>query len=119
MDIADFNARWLQAWSNKDVERLLTFYTADCRYVDQQTPHGIRGHDALRAYLGGLFAATPPMRYDPDETWPVPGGFCGRWFCVIGGDPKAAPALRGFDLVLLQGERIAVNEVFTHALPAT
>lgn len=118
MDIADYNARWLAAWTAKDVEALLGFYAPDCRYVDQQVPHGITGHEALRGYLTGLFAATPPMAYHPDETWPVPGGFCGRWFCVIGEDTKAAPALRGFDLVLLEGDRIAVNEVFVHTLPA-
>ena len=118
MDIADFNARWLKAWSDKDVGQLLSFYAADCRYVDPQVPQGLEGHDALGAYLTGLFGATPPMRYDPDEVWPIPGGFCGRWFCVIGADPAAAPALRGFDLVLLQDGLIAVNEVFTHALAA-
>jgi hypothetical protein len=118
MDIANFNSRWLKAWSDKNVEQLLGFYTADCRYVDQQVPLGLEGRDALGAYLTGLFAAVPPMRYDPDELWPIPGGFCGRWFCVMGDDPKAPPALRGFDLVLLRDGLIAVNEVFTHTLPA-
>jgi hypothetical protein len=37
---------------------------------------------------------------------------------VVGDDPKAPPALRGFDLVLLRDGLIAVNEVFTHTLPA-
>src|SRR4051812_24338037 len=117
MDLADFNARWLQAWSDKDVERLLGFYAPDCHYVDQQTPHGIVGHEALRDYLTGLFAATPPMRYDPEEIWPTPTGFCGRWYCVVGADPKAAPALRGFDLVVMQGDVIGLNEVYVHTLP--
>ncbi|HZZ36815.1 MAG TPA: nuclear transport factor 2 family protein, partial [Caulobacteraceae bacterium] len=90
----------------------------DARYVDQQVPAGIVGHDALRAYLTGLFAATPPMRYDPEEIWPTPNGFCGRWYCVIGEDPKAKPALRGFDLVVLSGGRIVLNEVYVHTLTA-
>jgi hypothetical protein len=118
MDLADFNARWLQAWSDKDVERLLGFYAPDCRYLDQQTPHGITGHEALRGYLTGLFAATPPMRYDPEEIWLTPTGFCGRWYCVMGADPKAAPALRGFDLVVMKGDVIGLNEVYVHTLPA-
>lgn len=118
MDIADFNERWLQAWSNKDVEHLLTFYAPDCQYVDQQVPHGLSGHEPLRAYLTGLFAATPPMRYDPDETWVTESGFCGRWLCVMGDDPKAEPALRGFDLVVIKDGLIALNEVYTHALTA-
>jgi hypothetical protein len=116
MDIAAFNARWLKAWSDKDVEHLLEFYSADCSYTDQQVPMGLIGRDALRGYLTGLFAATPPMRYDPDEVWPTPTGFCGRWMCVIGDDPKAAPALRGFDLVVLKDGLIALNEVYTHVL---
>ena len=75
------------------------------------------GHEALRAYLTGLFGATPPMRYTPDETWPIPGGFCGRWFCAMG-DKGELGTLRGFDLVIMDGERIGVNEVYVHTLPA-
>ena len=29
VDIVKFNADWLQAWTDKDVERLLTFYAED------------------------------------------------------------------------------------------
>lgn len=118
MDIADYNARWLAAWSAKDVEALLGFYAPDVRYFDQQVPAGITGHDALRAYLTGLFAATPPMRYDPDAVWATPDGYCGRWYCVMGDDANARPALRGFDLVVLSGDRIVLNEVYVHTLPA-
>ncbi|MBI1187858.1 MAG: DUF4440 domain-containing protein [Alphaproteobacteria bacterium] len=118
MNITDFNTRWLQAWTNKNVDALLAFYAADATYIDQQVPHGLTGHDQLRAYLTGLFAATPPMRYEPEEIWPIAGGFCGRWYCTIGEDPSAKPALRGFDLVLLRGETIALNEVYTHPLPS-
>ncbi|HEX5377416.1 MAG TPA: nuclear transport factor 2 family protein [Phenylobacterium sp.] len=118
MDVADFNARWLQAWSDKDVERLVGFYAPDCRYIDQQVPQGLTGREALRGYLTGLFAATPPMRYDPEEIWPTESGFCGRWYCVMGADPKAAPALRGFDLVVLKDGLIALNEVYVHTLAA-
>ncbi len=118
MNLVDYNARWLAAWSAKDVEALLAFYAPDVRYVDQQVPAGLIGQDALRAYLTGLFAATPPMRYDPDEIWPTQSGYCGRWCCVIGDDPKAAPGLRGFDLVVLADNRIVLNEVYVHTLQA-
>ena len=37
------------------------------------------------------------MTYTPDEVWPIPGGFCGRWYCEMEGVGR----LRGFDLVLL------------------
>ncbi|MCR5878517.1 nuclear transport factor 2 family protein [Phenylobacterium sp. J367] len=113
MDIADFNARWLKAWTDKDVDRLVRFYAEGCVYKDPQTAAGLEGREALRAYLTGLFAATPAMTYTPDEVWPIPGGFCGRWYCRIEG----AGQLRGFDLVLLDGEEIVLNEVYVHPLP--
>lgn len=122
MDIADYNARWLKAWTDKDVDRLCAFYAEDCAYKDPQTAGGLRGQAALRQYLTGLFAATPPMTYTPDETWPIPGGFCGRWYCEIGpstsGEGGSGGRLRGFDLVILDGDRIALNEVYVHQLPA-
>ena len=117
MDIADFNARWLAAWTAKDVDALCAFYAEDCVYRDPQTAGGLTGNAALRAYLTGLFAATPPMTYTPDETWPIPGGFCGRWYCEIGPGGSAG-RLRGFDLVIMDGDRIALNEVYVHQMPA-
>jgi len=116
-EIAAYNADWLKAWSDKDVDRLCGFYARDCDYKDPQTVAGLQGQDALRAYLTGLFGATPPMTYVPEETWPIPGGFCGRWYCTIGED-GAGGRLRGFDLVLLEGEKIRLNEVYVHQLAA-
>ena len=116
MDIADYNALWLQAWTDKDVERLAGFYAEDCVYKDPQTAGGLTGQAALRGYLTGLFGATPPMVYTPDEVWPIPGGFCGRWYCEIDGGKGGT--LRGFDLVILDGDRIALNEVYVHQMPA-
>ncbi len=115
MDIADFNARWLQAWSDKDVPRLVAFYADDCVYKDPQTAGGITGQAALTEYLTGLFAAMPPTTYTPDETWPIPGGYCGRWYAEMG-EGGAAGRMRGFDLVILKGDRIALNEVYVHPL---
>lgn len=116
-DIAKFNADWLAAWSAKDVDRLLGFYAADTVYKDNNTAAGITGHSQLRPYLEGLFAATPKMIYTPDETWPIPGGFCGRWYCAIGEDGKDG-ALRGFDLCLVRDSKIILNEVYVHVMPA-
>ena len=117
MDIEAYNAAWLQAWTDKDTEKLLTFYGPDVIYKDNQTAAGIHGHAALRAYLDGLFAATPPMRYDPDEVWVIEGGFCGRWLCTMAMPDGSTRRLRGFDLVLLEGNQITLNEVYTHNLP--
>ena len=113
-EIAAYNADWLKAWTDKDVERLMGFYAEDCVYKDAQTAAGLTGQAALRAYLTGLFGATPAMTYTPDEVWPIPGCFCGRWYCDIAG----AGRMRGFDLVILDGDRIALNEVYVHMLGA-
>lgn len=112
LDLEAFNADWLKAWSEKDVDRLCGFYAEDCVYKDPQTANGLQGNAALRAYLTGLFGATPSMTYTPDELWPIAGGYCGRWYCEIEGGAR----LRGFDLVILQGDRIALNEVYVHPL---
>lgn len=117
MDIAAFNADWLKAWSDKDTDRLLTFYASSVVYKDGQVPDGITGHDALRAYLDNLWKMTPPMEYIPDETWAIAGGFCGRWICSISMPDGSTRKMRGFDLVLLEGDKITYNEVYTHTLP--
>ena len=116
-EIAAFNADWLRAWTEKDVAKLAGFYAEDCVYKDNQTVAGLQGRAALEDYLKGLFAATPPMTYTPDETWPIPDGFCGRWYCEIG-EGGAAGRLRGFDLVILRGREIVLNEVYVHPMPA-
>ena len=111
-DLAAFNADWLRAWTEKDAARVAGFYSDDCVYRDAQTAAGLHGREALTAYLEGLFASTPAMAYTPDEIWPVPGGYCGRWFCEVEGGGR----LRGFDLVLLRDNRITLNEVYVHRL---
>jgi hypothetical protein len=118
VDIETYNARWLKAWSDQDVDALCAFYAADCVYKDPQTAQGLHGNEALRAYLTGLFAAMPKAVYTPDEVWPIPGGYAGRWYCEIG-EGGAGGRLRGFDLVLLDGERITLNEVYVHQMPET
>lgn len=118
MDIEDFNRRWLQAWTDKDVATLVQFYAEDTEYLDAEVTTGVRGREALRAYLEELFAATPPMRYDPDEMWAIDGGYCGRWICTIDGGNGSKSYMRGFDLVLMDGDLIARNEVYVHQLPS-
>lgn len=115
MDLERYNNAWLQAWTDKDVEKLVGFYSADTVYKDPQTAGGIEGRDALREYLTTLFASTPPMTYKPEMVWGIEGGFCGRWYCDIGEGGKDGK-LRGFDLVLLEHDLIKHNEVYVHQL---
>lgn len=115
-EIETFNRAWLQAWTDKDVPRLIGFYAEDCLYKDAQTAQGLQGRAALAGYLEGLFAATPPMTYAPDEVWPITSGFCGRWYCKLG-QADIGGQLRGFDLVILRDREIVLNEVYVHQLP--
>jgi hypothetical protein len=117
LDLEAYNAAWLEAWSDKDTARLLTFYGPNVTYRDGQVPAGITGHAALGAYLNGLFAATPEMRYIPEQIWKIDGGYCGRWNCAMPQADGSTRTLRGFDLVLLDGDQITFNEVYTHTLP--
>ena len=114
MDLTDYNARWLKAWSDKDVPTLLTFYSPDTVYYDPQTPDGIYGQAALGAYLTGLFAALPPTVYAPHEIWPTAGGYCGRWYATTTAADGEKSYMRGFDLVVLRGDQIVLNEVYLH-----
>ncbi len=118
MDVERHNAEWLQAWSDKDVERLLSFYSQDVVYRDPQVPRGLVGHEALRTYLTQLFDLTPPMRYEPDEVWETDSGWCGRWVCALSQPDGSTVWVRGFDLVVLAGSEIALNEVYTHTVDA-
>lgn len=118
LDIVDFNARWLKAWSDKNVSELVMFYAQDTLYCDPQVPDGLKGREALRAYLTRLFAETPPMRYDPHESWATHNGYCGRWYCTISLPDGARSYLRGFDLVVLEDDLIALNEVYVHPVAA-
>ena len=114
VDIEDFNARWLAKWTEKDVPGLLAFYSADTIYRDPQVPDGLTGEEALGAYLKQLFDGTPPMHYEPHETWKTENGFCGRWYCTISAPDGTKSLMRGFDPVVLEGDRIKLNEVYVH-----
>lgn len=113
-NIIDFNARWLNAWSEKNVADLVMFYAKDAQYFDSQVPGGIKGREALRAYLTKLFSETPPMSYVPHETWATHNGYVGRWYCTISVPDGVKSYLRGFDLVVMKENFIMLNEVYVH-----
>ncbi|MEX2238225.1 MAG: nuclear transport factor 2 family protein [Dehalococcoidia bacterium] len=117
MDIESYNRDWLKAWSDKDVERLLTFYAPDTVYKDQQVPQGARGHVELRKYLESIFGMMPETSFDPEQIWAIEGGYVGRWIATSTLPDGSASKMRGFDLVLLDGDQITLNEVYTHNLP--
>jgi SnoaL-like domain len=56
---AQFAAAWLPAWSRNDPRRLASFYAPDTFYSDPEVPEGIRGREALTAYLERLLPRYP------------------------------------------------------------
>ena len=97
----------------------MVYYAPDVVYKDPQTAVGVVGTEALRAYLKGLFAAMPATRYDPEEVWPHADGkgYSGRWLGTMDLPDGQVRRFRGFDLVVMKGDRITLNEVYTHDLP--
>src|SRR4029078_3393086 len=103
MDIAKFNADWLRAWSEKDVDALVgRYYAPNVVYKDPQTAAGLSGSDALRASLTGLFKAIPPTRYEPETVWPHAdgSGYSGRWLGTTRRPDGTTRRTRWFELSL-------------------
>lgn len=118
MDTEKFNTAWLEAWSHKDVDRLVSeFYAPDVVYRDPRLTDGVVGREALRAYLEDFYGSTPPTSYTPDGLWEFEGGYVARWICTID-QPDGARYRRGLELVLLKDSQITLEDVYVQNLPA-
>jgi steroid delta-isomerase-like uncharacterized protein len=118
--VADF----LAAWNSQDVERVLDCYTEDVRYRDPNTRGEVVGRDALRRYLSRLFAEWR-MNWQSRETFAFTGadGAAFLWRATLRrADSDHAFEVEGMDLAVLDGGRVARNEVYfdrSALLPAT
>jgi ketosteroid isomerase-like protein len=106
--------RVLGAWNTHDVDQVVGCYIDDVRYRDPNTRGHVEGADAFARYLTKLFAAWR-MHWSAREIFPLaePGGFAVLWhasFQRADGGPTVETD--GMDLVLMDGERIARNEVY-------
>jgi ketosteroid isomerase-like protein len=106
--------RVLGAWNTQDVAKVVACYVEDVRYRDPNTRGHVEGGEALGHYLTKLFAAWR-MRWTAREIFPLaePGGFAVLWHATFQ-RPSGGPTVEtdGMDLVLMDGERIARNEVY-------
>jgi len=98
---------------------VLDCYTDELIYLDPNTRGPVVGREALRAYLGKLFDRWT-QHWEPAELFPLDGtdGVAIRW---VG---KLSPAresrsveIAGIDLVILEGDLIARNEVYFDRSP--
>ncbi len=107
-------ARVLEAWNTQDVEQVVGCYTDDLVYLDPNLDEPIRGRDAMRRYLTRLFDGWR-MTWRAREILPLgeEDGAAVRWDATLrsaaGGETVEAT---GLDLVILEGDRVARNEVF-------
>ena len=83
MKIDQFKTDRLNAWNDKDVERLIGFYARDAGYEDAQTTNDLHGREQHGIYLKQLFSSTPIMNYKPHETLVIEGDFCEGWCSAI------------------------------------
>jgi SnoaL-like domain len=108
---AQFAAAWLPAWTGNDPERLASFYTHDTFYSDPEVPEGIRGHEALTAYLERLLARFPGWTWTQTDSAPMRDGFVNYWQARVP-ISESELTLTGVCLVELREGLIARNQVF-------
>jgi SnoaL-like domain len=69
--IADFEREWIDAWNAHDIDRILSHYRDDVRFVSPfaaraGAPHGeLRGRPALRDYFDRALASYPALHFQP------------------------------------------------------
>ncbi len=107
-------ARFLDAWTSQDVERVLDCYTDDLRYRDPNTRGAVEGRAAMQRYLGKLFGAWQ-MTWHQREVFELRDheGVAFLWHATFRrpGDSRVVEA-DGMDLAVLRGDRLARNEVY-------
>lgn len=112
--ITEFSERFLGAWNDQDVERVVSTYTDDVVYRDPNTRGEVRGAEALRKYLTKMFGRWT-MHWTLREAFPLAreDGAAVLWratFRKAEGGPTVEAD--GMDLVIVRDGRIARNEVY-------
>ncbi|MHA2104360.1 MAG: nuclear transport factor 2 family protein [Candidatus Hodarchaeales archaeon] len=104
----------LDAWNSQDVDRVLTCYSEDLKYLDPNTQGEIKGKDAFRHYLTRLFSQWK-MTWSLRELFPLQNqeGVAFLWRAILqkkGSEREVT--VDGMDLAILQGEHLIRNEVY-------
>ncbi len=70
-----FASEWLPAWTGNDPERLASYYSDDCLYIDQSIPNGAKGKEDLLRHFRKLLGKNPDWVWSQLEAIPMEGGF--------------------------------------------
>lgn len=79
----EFAARWLPAWTGNQPEKLASFYSDDCFYLDPAIPNGVNGKEQLIRYFAKLLAQNPNWIWTQIEPIPLEEGFLNKWLAEI------------------------------------
>ncbi|VVC75509.1 hypothetical protein AQUSIP_07990 [Aquicella siphonis] len=107
----EFCRDWLAAWTGNNPEKLISFYAPDIFYKDPAVAKGIRGCEALLAYLKKLLAKNPDWVWQPLEILPTEPGFVLKWQAEIPANGHVI-TVEGLDIVELREQKISRNEVY-------
>lgn len=78
-----FASRWLPAWTGNQPEKLASFYSDDCFYLDPAIPNGVNGKAQLVGYFTKLLAQNPDWVWTQIEPIPLEQGFLNKWLAKI------------------------------------
>jgi len=112
--VADLADRVLAAWNAQDVGAVLECYTPELKYRDPNTRGYLMGRVALRKYLTKLFAKwRMTWAHRESFSFAAETGRAVLWRATFQ-KPEGGPIVEadGMDLVILDGELIARNEVY-------
>jgi ketosteroid isomerase-like protein len=113
-DVAHYLETFLDAWNSGEPERVAAIYTENLDYIDPNTRGRIRGRASFLRYLARLLSSWK-MTWSAKEVYPLvdTDGWAVLWRAVIRTpDGGAEITLDGMDLIVMEGDKIARNEVY-------
>ena len=108
----EFASRWLPAWTGNDPERLASYYSDNCLYIDGSVPNGVKGKDQLIRHFSKLLGDNPEWVWTQLEAIPMEGVFLNKWLARI---PVGSDTLEVVGVCLVQFDedgKISRNEVY-------
>jgi len=79
----EFASRWLPDWTGNQPEKLASYYSDDCFYLDPVIPNGVNGKAELIEYFTKLLAQNPNWVWTQIEPIPLEEGFLNKWLAQI------------------------------------
>ena len=108
----EFASRWLPAWTGNDPEKLASYYSDDCFYLDPGIPDGVNGKKELIEYFNKLLAQNPDWVWTQIEPIPMEGGFLNKWLAKIPVGEKIVECIGVCFVQFDDQKKIKRNEVY-------